>query len=151
MRTVKVRILPPQPIFPPKMMVLRAAAVLIPIAPPYKSMLRQATHVLSPLSGFVLSCTMSGHSVSRQTSFSRSRSIAPTVFRRPSCPRGRLLALPESHRRCSARRSGPPDPGRETKRRCGSNLGTLLLLPETVFQRQGSSTLETRRLDALRP
>src|SRR6476646_9195203 len=62
-----------------------------------------------------------------------------------------MFALPEPHRRRATGGYGPADPRREAKRRRSSDLGTVLLLPEAVFQRQGSSTLKTRQPDALRP
>jgi hypothetical protein len=44
-----------------------------------------------------------------------------------------------------------PNPGREIERGRRVNLGALLLLSKTVFQRQGSSPLEAGPADALRP
>src|SRR5580704_15962285 len=73
------------------------------------------------------------------------------VLGRSSCPRSRLLALPESDRRRAAQGYDPAIAGRVFEHWRSPNMGPLLLLPEAIFLGTRQSALRTKSFDALRP
>ena len=76
---------------------------------------------------------------------------ARLVFGRPSHPRGGLRALRESDRRRSPAGHVAADRRRSAERRVRSDVGSVLLLPEAVLLRSGSSAVHADTPDALRP
>src|SRR5215469_7984121 len=71
------------------------------------------------------------------------------VFRRPSRARGGLFALPGPDTRRTAGRYGEASTRRRIERELRADVGAVLLLPEEILHREGRSSVQTERADAL--